>query len=695
VASRTLDYRSKQTPPDGPGPSAWWRGGRLIPYVAAAAGLALVLFYADASRDLVAYRLTVDGLLLLAWLLSSAGLGAFLLRPLLRRERPGATLYFVTSAAAGLGVLSLCVLGLGLAGLLGQVTSFALLLSGLALGAVALRAHLRERGASGQGQPGPVAAGQTAWSWLWLLAVPFAAVAVVGDMVPPGLLWKPDEPLGYDVAEYHLQVPREWYEAGRIAPLKHNAFSYMPLGVETHYLLAMHVTGGPWIGMYLAQLMHAAMLALSVAAVAGFARRWTGSGARAALAGAAAATVPWLAQLGAVAYNEGGLLLYGALALGWAADATRCPGPRRGLWRFLLGGAMAGFACGAKLTAVPVILMAVPVVALVGLICTRYHSRSATGPQGLPPSRDGIARDLASVAAFPLAGLLLFSPWLVRNLAWTGNPVFPEGTALFGKAHFSDEQVERWNRAHGPRPEQRPAAARARAAWREVVTNWQFGYVLIPASLAAAGLAWRRPEAWFLAGFLVLLAAFWLGFTHLQSRFFVMAVPACAVLLALPEWKPWLPVAAGVVGIGAVPGFWQLHGRIQTQLGLAQMQALGRERIDWLMDVSVPPSFPREDPDAVLTLVGEARAFWYPLPMSRLRYRTIFDADTSGGRTVLEAWTAGWAPRPGEWILIEPRELRRFAGTYQPFPEFPGEWTEREEWRAGMPFFLERSGRGE
>jgi hypothetical protein len=71
--------------------------------------------------------------------------------------------------------------------------------------------------------------------------------------------------------------------------------------------------------------------------------------------------------------------------------------------------------------------------------------------------------------------------------------------------------------------------------------------------------------------------------------------------------------------------------------------------------------------------VGEARAFWYPLPMSRLRYRTIFDADTSGGRDVLEAWTAGWPPKRSEWILIDPRELERFSRTYQPFPEFPKE----------------------
>src|SRR5205809_404472 len=80
-------------------------------------------------------------------------------------------------------------------------------------------------------------------------------------MLPPGLLWG-DEPNGYDVLEYHLQVPREWYELGRIVPLQHNVFSFLPFNVEMHYLLAMHLRGGPWAAMYLAQLMHVAFIAI-------------------------------------------------------------------------------------------------------------------------------------------------------------------------------------------------------------------------------------------------------------------------------------------------------------------------------------------------------------------------------------------------------------------------------------------------
>ena len=57
-------------------------------------------------------------------------------------------------------------------------------------------------------------------------------------------------PSGYDVVEYHLQVPREWLELGRITPLHHNVFSFFPFNVEDSQitLLAMNLHAGPWAG---------------------------------------------------------------------------------------------------------------------------------------------------------------------------------------------------------------------------------------------------------------------------------------------------------------------------------------------------------------------------------------------------------------------------------------------------------------
>ena len=164
------------------------------------------------------------------------------------------------------------------------------------------------------------------WDWLWVLVTPFLALALTGAMTPPGFLWGSDEPNGYDVVEYHLQVPREWYEAHRIIPLHHNIFSYLPFNVEMHYLLAMHLTGGPWAGMYLAQLMHLTFMALAIGAVYGFARG-RGSKLVAMTAGMSMLSVPWLIQLSVIAYDEGGFLLFATLAIGWVMMAIPTSSP--------------------------------------------------------------------------------------------------------------------------------------------------------------------------------------------------------------------------------------------------------------------------------------------------------------------------------------------------------------------------------
>ena len=46
--------------------------------------------------------------------------------------------------------------------------------------------------------------------------------------------------------------------------------------------------------------------------------------------------------------------------------------------------------------------------------------------------------------------LLPFAPWLVRNAVYTGNPVFPLATSVFGRGHWSGKSQQRWNDGHGP-----------------------------------------------------------------------------------------------------------------------------------------------------------------------------------------------------------------------------------------------------
>ena len=650
----------------GKEPSRWQSRGLLLALLIGLTLLASII-YAGPAFGTVSYRLMFDGGLTLLWLASATGLGLFIARPLLKDlVSIPAALRFVTMAGLGLGAVSLALLGLGLLGWLNALTAWGLVGIGLILGIVRIirldtpemRAALNRWFSESAGV-----------DWLWLLLVPTFVVMLVGAMFPPGLLWSPDEPHGYDVVEYHLQVPREWYEAGRIIRLHHNAFSYFPFNVEMHYLLAMHLRDGPWAGMYLAQLMHGGFILLSILAVYGIAR-WSGGRLSAVIAAIAMGTAPWIGQLGAIAYDDGGLLLFGTLAIGWAMI-----GLRSGMARaFLIAGIMAGLACGAKLTAVPEVVIPIFTIC-VAIAVFRLLRR-------LPASRQA----LTGAVIFGGVAVLLFAPWMGRNIAWSGNPVFPELSNLFGRDHFSEVQVERWNRAHAAPPAERSLRGRCGAYWNQVLAGWQFGFVAIPLGILAAGFSIRRNESQFLFALLILLTIFWICFTHLQGRFYVLALPIAALLLA-QIWqletisRPAQAIRASIIAIVVIASILSevlLNGDLLSrlysrELPLAPM--LGVDGFDWLM----PKALEQVPADAPIILVGDARAFWYPIPMSRLRYRTIFDADTSNGRGLLDAWAGPPQDRRNAWLWIDPEEFKRFARTYQPCPTVPPEIAAHEQ----------------
>jgi hypothetical protein len=586
--------------------------------IGAAVFLAIFFGLAGPSWELAIYRLLQDGGCAVLWLISMGGIGWIFWR-FLRPEISSPA--GATCVALGIGITSLAILVLGLIGWMNQWWAFGIVGTGAAIAVILLFARNRNRNLA------PWVTEPAGWGWLWIAAAAVAGVVTLAAFFPPGLLWG-DEPNGYDVVEYHLQVPREWYEAGRIIPLHHNVFSYFPFNVEMQYLLAMWLHGGsrgPWAGMYLAQLMHTAICGVAAWAVYGLA----GGGKRGIVAGLITAAIPWTGLLAAVSYNDGGTLLFGILAIGWAIRG-------RGWREFLIAGAMAGFAMGTKLSVVP-LLLAAPVVICAG---KKY---------------------LVGCVLYLAMGLLVLSPWLIRNWQWTGNPVFPEAMSVFGKGDFSGVQAERWRQAYLPDVAYRSPAGRIRALWDQVVADWRYGYVLLPLGCAAVILTRKNQATICLAILLIVQTGFWLCFTHLQSRFMVMIIPMIALLIAQYESRGWTALCA-VIAVGlACFSIAMLIGKMTRYLQTDhdKVSLIGRENLEGfrMLDTRTLKD------DQSLDLVGDAGAFWYQVPMSRLHYKTVFDVDTSDpNQSIDQAWLAGMPKNAVVWRDNE--ELKRFARTY-------------------------------
>ncbi|MEM7809570.1 MAG: hypothetical protein AAF561_15785, partial [Planctomycetota bacterium] len=231
---------------------------------------------------------------------------------LLRRAMPGEPRSLIAATAFGLVVAWLVTAGhlLGLAGWL-NATSASLLFVLPSLGLLGL---------IGQRLLTTKAWRPSASHWIWLLPTASLFVTLVAASLPPGMLWG-GEPNAYDVLSYHLQIPREWHDAGQIVPLEHNVFGRMPLGNEVLFLIAMHLRGGPAEATLAVHFVNVTLSIGSTLACFAAVRGVGGSRNTAAIAAMLFACTPWVVMLSSIAYNEPLYLLATSLTAAWLLRA--------------------------------------------------------------------------------------------------------------------------------------------------------------------------------------------------------------------------------------------------------------------------------------------------------------------------------------------------------------------------------------
>ncbi len=622
--------------PDAPNQAGSFLRSRGMMLIACAvATIGIVGYFAQARALAVLTVFLTDAMVAAFWVIAAGGLGAFVLKR--TRADCDRGLFVVTSLGLGLGFFSLILLGLGLAGALNPVTVWALIGVSVGLG-------LYEVIHASQSLPVPILqCDLSQWflrearmEWLWLLVVPGLAIAITGASILPGFLWKPDDPHPYDVLIYHLQVPREWYELGRIVPLAHNVYSYFPFNIEMHYLGLMHLQGGPWSAMYSSQFLSLIFAGLFVATMALHCG---------VVAGVLSAVLPWVVMSSCVAYVESGLLMFAGLAVVWAVRGLRT----RAVLPLLLAGIFCGLASGVKLTALPMLAGALGIGVFAA--CPRRAM-------------------LRPLLAFALATFLVVAPWLARNWAWSGNPVFPLALKVLGHGGFSPVQVDRFTRAHQAPASRAGAAGRLGAAVDEVGLNWKYGYVLWPLAMIAAVINRRKPETRALLVSLLLILLIWLIATHLISRFFVLAIPIAVVLFGSLDPVPRLFRMAQIISLPAVVIFCLLCGvlpEFSYFLSLAQEGLYGiSDDLSFLDPDSLEPW--RASGQAIYK-IGDSQAFLMKAAPGVVKYRSPFDVDDGQG-DALQAWLGAGVDRRKVWMLIDPPELRRLHDTYAtPIPD--------------------------
>jgi len=524
----------------------------------------------------------------------------------------------------GLSLLSLWTLGCGLAGHLDRwFVGIPLVLAPACELFLSVVRRGKQMNVDGSGAP--------PW-WMVLSAAPFLLAMLLGSMLPS---------TDFDVREYHLEGPKEFFQAGRITMLPHNVYTSFPFLTEMLSLLGMVVRGDWQRGALAGKLVLMAFQPLTALALVAMGRRWF-SPTMGALAALIYLSIPWTSRISFIAYAEGGLscyLLLTLMAVLLGMDAMR--NGQGGFRWSLVAGLLAGSAMACKYTGLVQVVAPCGIATVVAALIV-----------GTPHNR--WRRATRTACGFAAGVAITIGPWLLKNWSETGNPVYPLGYSVFGGADWSAELNAKWSAAHSS-SDFSPRTLLTALADVTVLSNWSS--VLL---FGLATLAFLRSDRRKLVGVLSVYVLFlflaWWGLTHRLDRFWVPMNPVVAFLAAagatwcVRSW--WKLLVGGCVAAALVynlalitsgaTGFNRFHVNLKTAQSLAE--AAGPRGIAYLNQMQLRPN------DRVL-LVGEAQVFDARFD---LIYNTVFD------ESIFEQWCSAEEPdRPrSERGMRDPAEIR-------------------------------------
>ncbi len=601
------------------------------------------------------------------WLAAATWIGQALLAPLAKAlsRVELATL----SCLSGLSLLSTSVLLLGLAGFLTRIA-----LAGTVLVWCGAAYWLKRRNPTQEDpdlsvQPPDqlMITGQIA-IWLWRL-IPVTVVVLAGTYLLNGLM----PAFEFDVVEYHLQGPKEFYQAGRISFTAHNVYINMPLATEMHSLAMMMLVGGEdgwWLGGMAGKLIIATYSLLAAMLSGGFVSRYFGreAGWTAVAVLLSAPGSIHVAGCGLIDMALGAYAVASVILLQLFRQALQRKSASAGFVA-VIACLLAGSAAACKYTGL--IFVTLPV--LVGLVALVGKSRF----------REWRGRDLAFCC---LAFLTTVFPWYAKNLVATGNPVYPLASSLFGSGNLDETQVARWNGAHRV-----PRASDGSAfGWQSIHDSFDrlflkseylsvalvpltlMGFILLPLAdrtVGAKRVDWLRHPT-----FLPLMMIFWIvfawfAFTHRIDRFWIPALPMASMVAAVSvHWLGSNGVqslsAAGLLtstvygllialsGIQSDNRWFVSYDSLRRDVGTEEAPGRLSVSIDW-----INRNLPR---DANILAIGQAQAYRFE---RQIAYSTCFN--TPPGELELRGVDAeqqrSWLKQSGfTHLLIQWSEIDRY-----------------------------------
>ena len=218
-------------------------------------------------------------------------------------------------------------------------------------------------------------------------------------------------PVSRDALTHHLVVPKIYLQKGSLGEIPEIGASYYPQNLQLLYILPLYF-GNDIVPKYI----HFAFALLTAWLIFRYLRQRIGSPY--ALFGALLfLSLPIIIKLSVTVYVDLGLIFFSTAALmllfRWIDSGFQNQ-------HLVFAAVCCGLALGTKYNALISLLLLTLFVPIV-------YIRKAS------PTRMSQLRAVGAGLLFCAVALLVFSPWMVRNAAWTGNPVHPLFPGFFSQ----------------------------------------------------------------------------------------------------------------------------------------------------------------------------------------------------------------------------------------------------------------------
>lgn len=214
------------------------------------------------------------------------------------------------------------------------------------------------------------------------------------------LSWGP--PVSKDALTHHLAVPKLYLKHGGIYEIPFMPFSYYPMNLDLLYLIPLHFGND-----IIPKFIHFGFALLTAWLIFYYLRSRINR-VYAMVGAVFFLSIPIIVKLSITVYVDLGLIFFSTASLllifKWIES-------RFSLKHLVFSAIFCGLALGTKYNALIVLFLLTLFVAYV-------RSRH-------PGKETGFVNAAVSGMLFCLIALLIFSPWMIRNYHWTGNPLFP------------------------------------------------------------------------------------------------------------------------------------------------------------------------------------------------------------------------------------------------------------------------------